>query len=378
MDHSTGMDLTLPSKNIYDTYKDEIWKELGPLDPDWFESLTAQTFTNEGHFYDQDDLCANQEGNFKTPLDKSTVESQLFSTPKAFRLIRVVSPETGDDHSFTGEQAKADESPCPVGVSAEQDVVFVRKLFPSLSNPSKVEVVSPKNNGIPSVAQGVVSPEAGLDPESHNSPQSSLNLSDSGWKEKLPDAIEDGDIRKTEASVLDGAEHVLSIFFRNSSSALRKVKSERIKRKQIIPTREHGCCSTDISSTNDKQRTADQESGRLPSSPPVKTGDVGITQWSPLNLSEIPPSTVEASCYDSTPATQVGNIILTEQLRSHSGQLVRPLLKLTDSGFTKKKRTFIYTIGTSKPQVHGEGKRTQKIDSSPVIPDYGNTFLMYL
>ncbi|KAK5929612.1 hypothetical protein CgunFtcFv8_010831 [Champsocephalus gunnari] len=75
---------------------------------------------------------------------------------------------------------KADESPCPVGVSAEQDVVFVRKLFPSLSNPSKVEVVSPKNNGIPSVAQGVVSPEAGLDPESHHSPQSSLNLSDSG------------------------------------------------------------------------------------------------------------------------------------------------------------------------------------------------------
>ncbi|KAI4815684.1 hypothetical protein KUCAC02_005819, partial [Chaenocephalus aceratus] len=98
------MDLTLPSKHIYDTYKDEIWKELGPLDPDWFESLAAQTFTNEGHFYDQDDLCANQEGNFKTPLDKSAVESQLFSTPKAFRRIRVVSPETGDDHSFTGEQ----------------------------------------------------------------------------------------------------------------------------------------------------------------------------------------------------------------------------------------------------------------------------------
>ena len=227
------------------------------------------------------------------------------------------------------------------------------------------------------LSTGVVSPEAGLDPESHHSPQSSLNLSDSGWKEKLPDALEDGDIRKTEAGVLDGAEHVLSIFFSNSSSALRKVKSERIKRKQIIPTREHGRCSTDISSTNDKQRTADQEPGRLPSSPPAKTGDVGITQWSPLSLSEIPPSTVEASCYDSTPATQVGNIILTEQLRSHSGQLVRPLLKLTDSGFTKKKRTFIYTVGTSKPQVHGEGKRTQKIDSSPVIPDYGNTFLMY-
>ncbi|KAK5868878.1 hypothetical protein PBY51_009854 [Eleginops maclovinus] len=270
------MDLMLPSKNIYDTYKDEIWKDLGPLDPDWFVSLTAQTFTNEGLFSDQDDLCANQEGNFKTPFDKTAVESQLFSTPKVFRQSRIVSPETGDDHSFTSEQERetlpwttqspclfqlskervpgakngcfqphrqeifdplhtpqkspvsyskhiseslgvqinqdiswtsslntppavpstlilttADESPCPVGVSAEKDVVFVRKLFPSLSNASKV--VSPNNSSTPTVSQGVVSPEAGLDPESHHSP-----LNDSGWKQKLPDAIEDGAIRKTD------------------------------------------------------------------------------------------------------------------------------------------------------------------------------------
>ncbi|KAI9547922.1 hypothetical protein NQZ68_012939 [Dissostichus eleginoides] len=130
------MDLTLPSKNIYDTYKDEIWKELGPLDPDWFESLTAQTFTNEGHFYDQDDLKRN------IAMDDNT-KSMFVSDVKE----------------------------------------------------------GPRSTSYPTQIPSVVSPEAGLDPESHNSPQSSLNLSDSGWKEKLPDAIEDGDIRKTEAIV---------------------------------------------------------------------------------------------------------------------------------------------------------------------------------
>lgn len=33
---------------------------------------------------------------------------------------------------------------------------FVRKLFPSLSNASTVGVVSPKNNGMPTVHQGTV------------------------------------------------------------------------------------------------------------------------------------------------------------------------------------------------------------------------------
>ncbi|XP_044058562.1 breast cancer type 2 susceptibility protein isoform X2 [Siniperca chuatsi] len=443
--------MDLPSKNMYDTFRDEIWKELGPLDPDWFEALTAQTFTNEENVSYQDDLCANLEGNFKTPFDKTAVDSQLFSTPKVFRRCQVVSPETENEQSFTAEQeketlpwmathspylfpmskegvpgakygdmlhtpqtspvsnakhiseslgaqihpdmswtsslntpsavpstlilSKTDESPCPVSASADKNVVFVRKLFPSLSNASRV--ASPKNNDMPTVHQGIVSPEASQNPESHDSPQSSLNQSDSVWRQKLPDAIEDGEIRSTVASVLDGAENVLSIFFTNSSSALRKVKTDRIKRKQIIPTKERGCSSTDISTTNNaassEQRTANQEHSRLPSSPPVKTGEIGFTQWSPLSLSEIPPSTVDTSCHDNSPATQVESNILTEQLQSDSdsGQLVRPPMKLTNFGFTKKKRTFVYTVETLKPQVQGKETQSQKMDSSPGIPDSG-------
>uniref|UniRef100_A0A672JBG4 BRCA2 DNA repair associated n=1 Tax=Salarias fasciatus TaxID=181472 RepID=A0A672JBG4_SALFA len=63
--------------------------------------LTAQMSADEGSASDQEDLCANQEGNFKATLDKTDVDSQLFSTPKVFRYGRIVSPQTEDEHSFT-------------------------------------------------------------------------------------------------------------------------------------------------------------------------------------------------------------------------------------------------------------------------------------
>lgn len=72
------------------------------MDPDWFEALTSQMFA-EGNVSDQDDLCGNQEANFKAPFEKTAVDSQLFSTPKVFRQHRVVSPETEEEQSFTGE-----------------------------------------------------------------------------------------------------------------------------------------------------------------------------------------------------------------------------------------------------------------------------------
>lgn len=68
--------------------------DLGPLDPDWFEVLTSQTLTNEENVFNQDDLCPNQEGQFKPTSDS------LFSTPKVFRHCRVVSSENEDEQSF--------------------------------------------------------------------------------------------------------------------------------------------------------------------------------------------------------------------------------------------------------------------------------------
>lgn len=220
---------------------------------------------------------------------------------------------------------------------------------------------------------------ADQNPEPHDSPQSSLNQSEGVWKQELPDARE---IHSTVASVLDGAENVLSIFFTNSSSALRNVKTERNKRKQIIPTKEKDCSTTDISATNNtassERRTIDQEPGKCSLSPLGKTEVTGISQWSPLSLSDIPPCTSETLRPDNNSATQTENKILKEQLHDDSGHLVRPPLTITDSGITKKKRKFIYTVETSKTQVQGQEMQSQKRDLSPRISDYGKSFLMHV
>lgn len=69
--------------------------------------LTAEASVIEGSLSDQEDLCANQEGNSKDTLEKPAVESQLFSTPKVFRHSRVVSPQTEDEQSFTLPQGES-------------------------------------------------------------------------------------------------------------------------------------------------------------------------------------------------------------------------------------------------------------------------------
>ena len=169
------------------------------------------------------------------------------------------------------------------------------------------------------------------------------------------------------------------MFFSNSSSALRKVKKDRIKRKQIIPTKEQGCSFTDVSTTNNaaspEQSTDDREPVKIPSPPPQKTRDTGITQWSPLSLSEIPPSTVDSSCRDNNhAATQVDNRTVPEQLwsNSDSGQLPRPHLTGSYYRFTKKKRQFVYTIETPKTPAQGNESRSLKNDTSPRLPGSGN------
>ncbi|XP_068174114.1 breast cancer type 2 susceptibility protein [Antennarius striatus] len=438
--------MDLPSKTMYDTYKDEIWKELGPLDPDWFDALTTETFSSEANVSDQDDLCANQEGDFKTPLNKTAVDSQLFSTPKVFRHIEVVSPITAQSHEketlswkatqsqyylqisnegmqYGGIQSqdsfdllhtlqksptshskhiseslgaqdlrdiswtsslntpppiastllltKPDESPSPVSLSADKKVV--QQLFPTLSKASKVGEVSSENNDRPTTQEGV-SPVVGQNLESVNSPSSALNHTDSVLKQK-PDASEDGDICSTVASLLDGAEDVLSIFFANSSSALRKVKRDRFKRKCAIATRERSCSSLNITATNrdssSEQKTDDEEPDTLSSPPPVKTVDIGTTQWSPLSLSEIPLCTADTFCHDNSVTTQAVKNNLTAQLHNDFGsvQKVRPTMTPTHSGITKKRRQFVYKVETSKRPT-GVGIGSNKMESTSGIPDF--------
>ncbi|XP_037534210.1 breast cancer type 2 susceptibility protein [Nematolebias whitei] len=429
------MDLSV--KTMHDTFKDEIWKELGPLNPNWFEVLTAQTSPKERIVADKDDLCANQEGNFKTPSEKTAVDSQLFSTPNVFRHSRVVSPETKDEQSFTnthgrgslpwtatqspclfqvsgqgvpGEKcegvepqsedsfdihstpdksmtnyvkhiseslgaqinpdiswtsslntppavpstlilSKPDESPCPLSVTADRHFVFVRKLFPSLSKASSFVV--PKNKTTPSVSQDAVSSEAWK-----------CLQTEGVCQQKPPDAVEDEVCYQAEEN-LDGAKNMDSAFFANSSSALRKVKPVRVKRKQLIQAKEKRCSVKAIAvihnSSSSEDVTADLESGRVSLTPLAKTEDPAVSQWSPLNLSEIPFCTLESN-------------ILTKQQQGDDTdpvQLFRPSMTITDPGFNKKKRKFVYTIPTMKRQVQEKESQSLTMDPPFGVSDSG-------
>lgn len=184
-----------------------------------------------------------------------------------------------------------------------------------------------------------------------------------------PDAVEDEVCCQAEED-LDGAKNVDSLFFANSSSALRKVKQVRVKRKQIIQAKEKRCSSKDFTvihnSSSSEEVTADQESGRVPSTPLARTEDPAISQWSPLNLSEIPSSTLESS-------------ILTKQQQGdpHSVQLFRPSVTITDPGFNKKKRKFVYTIPTLKRRVQEKESQSQTMDPPFGVADSGNLFSFY-
>ncbi|XP_051933627.1 uncharacterized protein LOC127608546 [Hippocampus zosterae] len=108
-----------------DYLTEELCKELGQLDPDWFQVLTTRASSKEGNLSDSDDqeeLCPNQEANFKTPLRKTAAadvaQSQHSSIPRVFRRSYVPSPD--NDYQQENELLPWDtRSPCLFGLAKD-------------------------------------------------------------------------------------------------------------------------------------------------------------------------------------------------------------------------------------------------------------------
>lgn len=131
--------------------------------------------------------------------------------------------------------------------------------------------------------------------------------------------------------------------------------------------------------SNEKESTT-QQTDKLTSPPPLKDGDIGVTQWSPLSLSDIPLSTLGTSCNDLA-ATQVASSSRTPEQSQYEfkcGRLVRPSIEVSHTGFMKKKRKFIYTVETSKLQCQGDTPKSQKMESLSGLPDSGNKLLVHV
>lgn len=174
------------------------------------------------------------------------------------------------------------------------------------------------------------------------------------------------------ASVLDGAEDVLTVFFTNPSSTLKKVRTDQVKRKEMVQKTKDNSFSTDIR-TSDHAVSSDETIAHRgaeghASTANLKAGDVGITQWSPLSLSEILVSTGHTYEQNMPSKVEVKNPRAPEELQRafDIGKQERPRVNTRHTGLTKKKRTFVYTVETPKRQ-NLAGIQSQKEESFPVI-----------
>ncbi|XP_018620247.2 breast cancer type 2 susceptibility protein isoform X1 [Scleropages formosus] len=125
---------------------------------------------------------------------------------------------------------KTSDSSCLVSCSGDKQAIFVRKLFPSLSEASGI-------NKLPSNKDKAVlhfEPLRQFEKAEFAS-TATPDVTPSVWKQKMPEAIRDREVRSTVAYVLGGAEDVLSVIFSNgnNNSLVQKTKaSERCRRNQ--------------------------------------------------------------------------------------------------------------------------------------------------
>ncbi|KAJ8368506.1 hypothetical protein SKAU_G00085340 [Synaphobranchus kaupii] len=252
-----------------------------------------------------DKLC-----NTRLPMD----DSELLHMPKSLVAVSAKSiseslcAQLDPDVSWTSSLntppvmaptvilTKEEDKAHPVSPSGDKRVILVRELFPSMSKVFQMAEISSEKPGLFGQPSEANSQFGCLKKASDCQELPSVDEKEVLWKQTLPDAILDGEVRSTVASVLDGAEDVLSIFFSNSSSALRRVKAkERIRRRQTssakeaeltpAPALENGSPEGPAKLSGQAEHVTDTFAFHKGNSPETK--DCGITQWTPLTLPDI-------------------------------------------------------------------------------------------
>uniref|UniRef100_A0A9J7YCY1 BRCA2 DNA repair associated n=1 Tax=Cyprinus carpio carpio TaxID=630221 RepID=A0A9J7YCY1_CYPCA len=355
---------------MFDNFFNQIDKELGPLNPDWFEELTAKAFRDEGrpksskveeeetvkvsatsalashstpkifkqpHFqspasilneespYEDSSPClfGSESDKDSQRFDRSCEKPRdyfgLLDTPKrslahsakqiSESLGAQINPDLSWTSSFNTPSSLAptvilpeteEHAPSASGLK-DKEATFVRKLFPSLSKGSASNATlsdTSLKQEVIAESETIQSDDLGEKPVC--SPNTSLDTSGL-WKQKVPSAIEDGDVRNTVQNVLDGAEDVLSIFFSNSTATLRRSKTkERIRRR--ITDSSKDVKSVVLTSESEEILKDDVETKR-----PCKNKD--DTQWTPLSFSE---STLNIDCSDVSLINNHNNVASSE------------------------------------------------------------------
>ncbi|XP_062408683.1 breast cancer type 2 susceptibility protein isoform X2 [Sardina pilchardus] len=193
--------------------------------------------------------------------------------------------------------SKRQDPSSAVKTSADR-VVFVRQLFPPVF---KDDILEASEEDRPFI-------EEAKEKKIDCSPEED-NYVNCGWKRTVPDAIEDGELRTTVESVLDGTEEVLSFLFTSRNSSLQRVRTREQVKRRLTSASQEAPLAPDATMAH-----RNPDGGTKPDLPvsdiakpgeiscPLKKRDCGITQWTPLSLSEISDSNVEQvrSCDSST------------------------------------------------------------------------------
>ncbi|XP_066517133.1 breast cancer type 2 susceptibility protein isoform X2 [Hoplias malabaricus] len=333
----------------------------------------------------------------KTSLAQSTSAKRISES-----LGAQLNPDLSWSSSFNTPSAmsptviltKKETQTSPESLLKEKEVIIVRKLFPSLS----------KDTGSASESTSTAQHNATL--EDGNAQVNAQRLDESFdhvkgvWKQTVPDIINDSVVRNTVESILDGTEDVLCIFFNNSSSALRRVKTkERIKKrdssvsKEVKPpplTSEHSTDQT-FALKVDPDLNQSRTSSAVGTSP---LGKQDFSQCASLSLSDVQDCKAKQDC-DSALANQHINIVTvnrdSEQLdvRDHDtqpsissctaehlkccpekSQLRNSLLAASPLlTFSRKPRKFVYRVQSPSPSPTGRQLNMTSGKSSPLVID---------
>ncbi|KAF5900401.1 breast cancer type 2 susceptibility protein isoform X1, partial [Clarias magur] len=177
---------------------------------------------------------------------------------------------------------REDQSP-PVSFLRDKEVIIVRKLFPSLS----------KGTGASSVQHNGTVQDVSFQADEQKS-DLSFDNKDGVWKQTVPDAITDGTVRNTVESVLHGTEDVLSFFFTNSGSDLRRVKAQERKKRANGSSKDVKSHENPVTVDHTTDRTPASKTDTNTSSAILKSplfssqlNDKDFTQWTPLSLSDV-------------------------------------------------------------------------------------------
>ncbi|XP_060753690.1 breast cancer type 2 susceptibility protein isoform X3 [Neoarius graeffei] len=169
----------------------------------------------------------------------------------------------------------------------DQASPIVRNLFPSLSKGTES---TSANTSSAQHADALT--ERNVQAEGQKS-DSSSDSTEGVWRQSVPDAIKDGDVRNTVKSVLNDADDVLSFFFTTSGSALRRVKTKERKKRANGVSKDIKSHPLPVDHTTECT-SASAASLRSPlfSSQVIinnnnNNNNKDFTQWTPLSLSDV-------------------------------------------------------------------------------------------